>query len=605
MMRISTPYMFQQSLTSMNRQQSEFLKVGQQIASGRRVVTPADDPQASSRAVRVSQSQAVTQQNDDSRVSARNTLTQSEGTLNTATDVVIRAKTLLVQAATDTLSDSDREAVASELRGLYETLVGQANATDGNGTYLFAGYQDGGPPFVRTASDAGMAGVEYRGDEQVREQRIDASRIMPVTDNGKMLFQSVTSGANYVARAEKTAPGPADTDLGTQTGYVRNEGSVTFTGPTRVDASDADFGDSFRIEFNRSMVDASALLNDGVVDVSQGALTGFAPGVFADASDIISALEATSEIVSVVDQSAAADGSELVVTFAEGVAEDFSFTLESATNSHTADFTNAIQVSAVKVQDVDASSLLRDGNVSVSAGALTGFVADTFNNSEGLIEALEATDEIVRVVDKSADGDGSGLVVVFADGLPSDFSFTLESADNGYTASFTNDDPELLSPQDYESGETLTFGGVSLTVEGEPAVGDQIQLRPADDALANQDLFKTFKDAIDVLELGHGGFESNYAHVRNTISSMMRELDNGLDNILTRRASIGARLNELDVVDTASSMRATNFDRTMSDLVDLDYGEAVTEYSLRQVGLQAAQRAFVDLQEMSLFDYLR
>ncbi|MBK1703332.1 flagellar hook-associated protein 3 [Halochromatium glycolicum] len=604
-MRISTVTMFQQSLTSMNRQQSEFLKVGQQIASGRRVVTPADDPQASSRAVRVSQSQAVTQQNTDSRVSARNTLAQSESVLNSATDVVIRAKTLLVQAASDTLSDSDRKAVASELRGLHETLLGQANATDGNGTYLFAGYQDEGPPFIRASSDAGMVGVEYRGDDQVREQRVDASRIMPVTDNGKMLFQSVASGSTYVARAEKTAPNPSDIDLGTQVGYVRNEGSVTFSGPTRVDASHANFGDDFRVEFNRSRVDASALLNDGVVDVSQGELTGFTPSVLTDSSDIVNALEATSEIVSVVDQSAANDGSELVVTFAEGVADDFDFTLESATNNHTAAFTNAIQVSAVKVQEVDASSLLRDGNVSLSAGALTGFTSAAFNESGELIEALEATDEIVRVVDKSPDKGGSELVVTFAEGLSNDFSFTLESADNGYTASFSNDDTELLGPQDYESGETLTFGGVSIAVEGEPAVGDQIQVRPADDALANQDLFKTLKDAIDVLEIDQAGLESNHAHVHNTIDTMMRELDNGLDNILTRRASVGARLNELDVVDTASSTRALNFDRTMSELVDLDYGEAVTEYSLRQVGLQAAQRAFVDIQGMSLFDFMR
>ena len=85
----------------------------------------------------------------------------------------------------------------------------------------------------------------------------------------------------------------------------------------------------------------------------------------------------------------------------------------------------------------------------------------------------------------------------------------------------------------------------------------------------------------------------------------MRELDNSLDNVLTRRASVGARLNELDLVDTVSGNRMLNYDQTMSDLVDLDYAEAVAEYSLRQVGLQAAQRAFVDVQGMSLFDFIR
>jgi flagellar hook-associated protein 3 FlgL len=85
----------------------------------------------------------------------------------------------------------------------------------------------------------------------------------------------------------------------------------------------------------------------------------------------------------------------------------------------------------------------------------------------------------------------------------------------------------------------------------------------------------------------------------------MRELDNSLDNILSERASFGAKLNELDLVDLVGGNRDLNYDQTLSDLVDLDYGEAVTDYSLKQVGLQAAQKAFVDIQGLSLFDYLR
>ena len=54
-MRVSTVTMYEQSTASINRQQNDFLKVGQQVASGRRVVNPSDDPQAASRAVGVDQ----------------------------------------------------------------------------------------------------------------------------------------------------------------------------------------------------------------------------------------------------------------------------------------------------------------------------------------------------------------------------------------------------------------------------------------------------------------------------------------------------------------------------------------------------------------------
>ncbi|MDX5377875.1 MAG: flagellar hook-associated protein 3, partial [Halomonas sp.] len=156
----------------------------------------------------------------------------------------------------------------------------------------------------------------------------------------------------------------------------------------------------------------------------------------------------------------------------------------------------------------------------------------------------------------------------------------------------------------YVSGKSISFGGVSITLDGEPADGDQIQLRPANAGDANQDLFKSLKDAIDVLEMDQAGLDENRAHFRNTLSSAMRELDNSLDNVLTVRASMGARLNELDVVDAVGSNRMMNYEQTLSDLVDLDYNEAISEYSLRQVGLQAAQKAFVDVKGLSLFNFL-
>ena len=131
-MRISTVTMYEQSMNSLNQQQGEFMRVGQQIATGRKVVNPSDDPQAASRAVQVAQSMSVTQQYTDSRISARNALSQEESVLNSVSDAIASAKTLMIQAASDTLSDADRASVASDLRGVYETVIGQANATDGS-----------------------------------------------------------------------------------------------------------------------------------------------------------------------------------------------------------------------------------------------------------------------------------------------------------------------------------------------------------------------------------------------------------------------------------------------------------------------------------------
>ena len=411
MMRISSVTMFEQSSASINRQQSDFLKVSQQIASGRRVVNPSDDPQDAARAVRVDQSKAITQQFEDARVSVRNSLSQTESILNSVSDAVTSAKTLLVQASTDTLSDADRQSVASELRGVYETMIGQANATDGNGRYLFGGYEDGAPPFVKNADDS----IEYRGDSSIREQRIDSSRLMPVTENGESIFNSVPSGAGYVAEADGD-----------------NTGSVTFGGPQVTNVNDENYGDSFRISY-------------------------------------------------------------------------------SGTDPEVMDFT------------------------------------------------MERYD-----------------------------------SENGWK-NFT----------DFEkSGDSVSFGGLNITLTGEPQVGDQILVAQAGSEQREPNLFRTMEEAIRVLETP-AETDAEKADLRNTLNTSMRDLDNGLDNVLTVRASAGARLNELDVVDSVGSNRMLNYEQTLSDLVDLNYVEAISEYSLRQVGLQASQQAFVDIKGSTLFDYLR
>jgi len=54
-MRISTSQMYTRGVDAIERQQSEMLQTQQQIATGRRVVTPADDPVAAAQALNVAQ----------------------------------------------------------------------------------------------------------------------------------------------------------------------------------------------------------------------------------------------------------------------------------------------------------------------------------------------------------------------------------------------------------------------------------------------------------------------------------------------------------------------------------------------------------------------
>lgn len=418
-MRISTVTMFEQSVASLNRQQGNLQHTSLQIASGRRVVNPSDDPQAASRAVGVAQSMAITEQYNDSRISARNTLSQTDTILRSVVDAIDSAKGLLVQASSDTLSDVDRESIASELKGIYETMIGQANATDGNGRYLFGGYKDNAQPFKEDAS----GNMQYLGDNNVREQRIDATRLMAVADNGQTIFKSVPSSAGYIAEAKKD-----DGSL--------NSGNVTFRGPQIRDVSDPDYGTDFRITFNTP----------------------------ADTFDV----------------------------------ETF------------------------------------DGTSWVPVAAQTGV---TYTGDEG------------------------------------------------------------------DSAQQVTYGGVSINLTGTPADEDSILVAQAGGEQREPNLFRSMAEAIRVLE-NPADTDAKKADLRNTLNTSMRDLDNGLNNVSTVLASVGARVNELDVVDVVGGNRKLNYTETLSNLVDLDYADAISEYSLRQVGLQAAQKTFVDIKGLSLLNYM-
>lgn len=82
------------------------------------------------------------------------------------------------------------------------------------------------------------------------------------------------------------------------------------------------------------------------------------------------------------------------------------------------------------------------------------------------------------------------------------------------------------------------------------------------------------------------------------------DIDLALDNILTVRASAGSRLQELEALDYAGEDRNIQYSQVLSELQDLDYNEALTKLSQQQTILEAAQRSFVTISNLSLFNFL-
>ncbi|MDJ0911163.1 MAG: flagellar hook-associated protein FlgL [Woeseiaceae bacterium] len=212
-MRVSTMSTYLNGLTAMQRLQSALDQTQRQISTGRRILTPSDDPIASARALEMRESIARLQQFDRNAGIAQNRLAQEESALASVNDVLQRVRELAIQANNATQSDESRSAISVEMRQLLDGLVQIANQKDGNGRYMFSGLMEDTQPVTRVGG-----AFNYNGDQGQRFIQIGESRQLPDGDSGADVFFRIRAGNG----AFISSPAAANTGTG-----VLGAGSVT------------------------------------------------------------------------------------------------------------------------------------------------------------------------------------------------------------------------------------------------------------------------------------------------------------------------------------------------------------------------------------------
>jgi flagellar hook-associated protein 3 FlgL len=192
-MRISTNTIYQTGIARIGELTASQVKLQQQIATGRKILTPSDDPVGSARALQIKQADNLNTQYSENRKVAMRNLGAEETTLNNVTDVLLSVKSTMVSAGNASYSDAERSFLAMDVRAALDQLIGLANTKDADGHYLFSGYQSQTAPFVKTAT-----GATYQGDTQQRLLQVSASRQMGVADIGESVFQA---GGNDIFQA--------------------------------------------------------------------------------------------------------------------------------------------------------------------------------------------------------------------------------------------------------------------------------------------------------------------------------------------------------------------------------------------------------------------
>lgn len=300
-MRISSNTIFESNVAALNVQQARLLHTQQQLASGKRILNPSDDPVAAARALDVSQADAMNTQYSSNRNAATHTLTMADGALEGVTSLLQEVRTLAVDAGSGLLGNSERKTIAADFDRRLQELVGLANSPDGLGNYLFAGFQSKSQPFMDTP-----AGVSYFGDDGQRNVQVSATFQLASGDSGADVFMRVKNGnGSFTTQAAPANTGSGVVSVGSATNPALLTGdsySVSFSvvaGVTTFDVTNTTTATT--VSSGNAYVSGQAISFDGMqMDVKGTPANGDAftvapssnEGIFKTISNLINALNA-------------------------------------------------------------------------------------------------------------------------------------------------------------------------------------------------------------------------------------------------------------------------------------------------------------------------
>jgi len=209
-MRISTLNFLQGPVESLTKRQGELQRTQEQVASGTKLLSPADDPVAAGRIQELERWKLAATQQQRSADLVASRLALQESALADAADVLQRMQELTIQGGNGALDETPRRMLAAEVRSRAEQLLQVANRRTPSGEYLFAGARIGTEPFVRQGGT-----VSYAGDDLPRLVEVASGQRVADGFPGSDLFMRVPAGnGDFALRADAVNAGTGVTGIG-------------------------------------------------------------------------------------------------------------------------------------------------------------------------------------------------------------------------------------------------------------------------------------------------------------------------------------------------------------------------------------------------------
>jgi len=627
-------------LQAINQTQEQLLNLQNELSTGKSVNQPSDNPAA---AAAIEQLNQVVQQStayNSNLQSAQSNLSQVDSNLGSLNNLLTQAQSIASQNVGSDASATQRSAAADVVQSLYSQLLSIAN-TSNNGVYLFGGENSATAPFVQTAN-----GMEYVGSTTTLQTAVDQNMDESFQVDGGTLFGALS---NEVKGSVNLAPALGGTtrlsDLGGATNAGVQPGSIVISNGTKsatVDLSNADD------------------MNDVVAAINAAGLAGVTASVGTNGINIAAGPSADLTVTESGNGTTAADLGILQTT-AAGTGVSIT---GAAVNPQLTDLTPLSQLAGGSPIDLTSGIVITNGQVSktltfgsppLPAGATVqdllneingaglgvraeidanGTGIDILNQTQGTNLTIgenggtTAADLGIRSYSPSTQlsqlNNGSGVATAANDAA--DFSITdskgvtfqvsvaadktiqdvintinadAGSAGAGLTASFSKQGNGIVLTDTAGGSGTLSL----LQINSSQAASDLgLTGQASGNVITGTDVAPVSANGIfgDLMALETALNNNNTAD----ITAAAQNLTTDQNRVTATNGAVGAQLQEIQARQTELSDQNTATQTMLSNLQDVDYTQAITQYQSLQNAMQASLESASSVMNLSLLDFL-
>jgi len=550
-MRVSTALVFSRGVQNILDQQSKLLRVQEQLSRGEKNLRPSDDPGAASRILDLNEAVSqITQLNENANFSTQR-LGLEESTLDGVVNVLQRTRELAIQSANTGVNDlAAQRAIAQELRQKLDEIFQSANTKDAAGDYLFSGFQSKTQAFTTD----GAGNYTYNGDQGQISLQIGTNRQVVVNDPGADVFQLIRTGNGvFTTDGSRTNSGMAQISTGTvtdQSVYQAQDFSINFTSATTYDVVNSTTG--------VTLLTAQTYVDGGAISFN---------GVTVD----ISGTPANGDIFTVN-----ASRNQDIFTTLENLINDLE---NPAAGNVTGNFGGNYLANGFDATDTVSFDLVFDGRT-VPISYLIGGADTNANISAGIIADIAADPNVTT----NANG-----------------TYTLAGTTTGTSMTFQLNGTDINFLSNGGSGVNTTSLAINNFIDNDNSgTGNVASLDLTNIGSSNVSSATVAAGAAATFTSG----ASNNAVLSQQIASFLNNTDRAIANVIDVRTRIGGRLNSIDSQKSDNEARSFQLQKVLSEVKDLDFAEAVSNLTFQTTALQVAQQSFVQVQNLSLFNFI-